>query len=349
MYGLTFHGKETVHYESISDPEIKSPTDAIVKTRIAGICGSDLHPYHEREKGLDHGTVMGHEFVGEVVEIGTAVTSLQIGDLVVSPFTTNCGICYYCLKGLTCRCIYGNCYGWVEGGKGLQGAQAQYVHVPLAESTLVHLANGVTMEEGVLLGDILSTGYFCADMAEIQPKGVYVVIGCGPVGLMAILGAIELGAEKLYAIDSIPQRLNHAQRFGAIPIDYTSTDPVEIIRDATDGRGADAVLEVVGNPSAARLSVDLVRPCGIISAVGMHTEEHIAFSPIEAYNKNLTFKAGRCPVRFYIEQLMPLVQNKKYDYTSIITHKMSLQDGVHGYHIFDKKEDGCLKVMLKPE
>ncbi len=348
MKALTFHGKQTVHYESVPDPEIISPLDAIVQVNRAGICGSDLHPYHEREKGLDHGTVMGHELVGEIVETGQEVRRFKKGDEILSPFSNNCGRCFYCQRGLTCRCIYGHCYGWVQEGKGLQGVQAEFVRVPLADSTLVARPENVTPEEGLLLADILPTGYFCADMADIRPDGVYAVVGCGPVGLMAIVGAFEHGAEVVYAIDSIPERLSHAQKFGAIPIDFKSGDPVSVIRDATDGRGTDAVLEVVGNESAGRLAADLVRPCGIISAAGFHTEEHIAFSPMEAYDKNLTFKAGRCPARYYMERLIPMVQQRKYDLTSIISHRMPLSEGVIAYDIFDKKLEACTKVVLQP-
>lgn len=348
MKALTFHGKETVHFETVPDPVIKSPGDAIVEVKLAGICGSDLHPYHQREKGLDHGTVMGHEVVGHIAEVGKDVTSFKVGDKVLSPFTTNCGNCFFCRLGMTCRCEKGACYGWVHEGEGLQGGQAELIRVPMADTTLVNMPEGVNYEEGLLLGDILSTGYFCADMAEIKPEGVYVVVGCGPVGMLAIIAAIELGAKKVYAIDSIQERLAHARKFGAIPIDLWSDDALDVIREETEGRGADAVMEVVGNPSAGRLAVDLVRPCGIISAVGFHTEDVMAFSPLEAYDKNITFKAGRCPARYYIDKLIPLVQSNKYDLTSIISHRLPLSEGVRGYDIFDKKLDGCTKVVLQP-
>src|SRR4051812_19220706 len=162
MKALTFRGKETIDYESISDPEILVPTDVIVKVNVCAICGSDLHVYHENEKGIDHGTAMGHEFAGEIVEVGKDTRSLKKGDLVISPFTTSCGQCFYCSIGLTCRCIHNQLYGWVEKGKGLHGGQAEFVRVPLAAGTLMKLPDGVTIEEGLLLGDILSTGYFCA-------------------------------------------------------------------------------------------------------------------------------------------------------------------------------------------
>jgi threonine dehydrogenase-like Zn-dependent dehydrogenase len=348
MHALTFHGIENIRYESVSDPKIQTPSDVIVKVHLAGICGSDLHVYHGREKGLDAGTVMGHEFVGEIFKLGKAVRKFKRGDLVFSPFTTNCGRCFYCQKGLTCRCVSGQLYGWVQKGRGLHGAQAEYVRVPLADATLLTVPKKVLPEEALLLGDVLSTGYFCADMAEIKSDGIYAIIGCGPVGLMAIIGARELGAGKIYAIDTIHERLTLAAHFGAIPLDYRQDDPVAYIRNETEGRGADAVLEVVGSPAAAKMAINLVRPGGIISVVGVHNEEHFAFSPNDAYDKNLTYKVGRCPARYYMERLIPLVQKKKYDLTSIISHRLPLAEGVRGYKIFAEKLEGCTKVVVKP-
>lgn len=348
MKALTFRGKQTIDYESIADPAILAPTDVIVKVKVCAICGSDLHVYHEHEKGIDHGTAMGHEFAGEIVEIGKESRSFKKGDLVMSPFTTSCGQCFYCRIGLTCRCVHNQLYGWVEKGKGLQGGQAEFVRVPLADSTLMKIPDGVTIEEGLLLGDILSTGYFCALQAEVKPKGVYAVVGCGPVGLMAILGARELGAERIFAIDSIPERLAMAEAWGATPINAKEVSAMDVLRNATEGRGADAVMEAVGSGSAVKLAAELIRPGGIVSSVGVCTDEHMAFSPVDAYNKNITYKIGRCPARHLMEKLIPVVQKKKYDITSVFSHHMRLSEGVKGYEIFANKKDNCLKVLLQP-
>jgi len=347
MQALTFHGKETIVYESIPDPEIITSTDVIVKVNLCAICGSDLHVYHEHEKGLDHGTAMGHEFVGEVVAVGKDVKKLGVGNQVMSPFTTSCGNCFYCTIGLTCRCIHGQLFGWRHHEKGLHGGQAEFVRVPLGDSTLMSLPEGVTLEEGLFLGDILSTGFFCAKQTEIYPEKTYVVVGCGPVGLMAILGAREYGAEKVFAIDVIPERLDMARQFGATVINPSNQNPVEVIKAMTDGRGADGVMEAVGNSATNKLAYELVRPGGIISAVGVCTDVHLAFSPVQAYDKNLTYKVGRCPARFMMDELVPLVQAKKYDFNSIITHRLSLREGVAGYDIFSNKKDNCLKMVLE--
>lgn len=347
MKALTFHGKETIKYETVADPKIVDSTDVIVKILCSAICGSDLHLYHEREPGLDHGTVMGHEFIGEIVETGKDIKKFRKGDQVMSPFSINCGKCFFCQKGLTCRCVKSHPFGWVHKGKGLQGVQAEFARVPLADSTLLHLPVNISFDEGILLGDILSTGFFCATMAEVNHEGIYAIIGCGPVGLMTVIATKELGAKKIYAIDSISERLEQAELFGAISINYKEQDPIEIIKKATQERGADAVLELVGNPSAAKLAMQLLRSGGILSVVGVHTSEHFAFSPSDAYNKNLIYKTGRCPARFFMEKLIPIVQQKKYNFASVISHHLPLKDGVHGYQIFDKKLEKCTKVVLK--
>lgn len=346
MQALTFHGIQDIRYESCPDPVILADTDVIVKVQHTAICGSDLHVYHGRESGLDAGTVMGHEFTGEIVALGKSVQNLRIGNQVVSPFTTNCGKCYYCKIGLTCRCEQGQFFGWVENGQGLHGAQAEYVRVPLAESSLVRFGSDIPAEQALLTGDIMATGYFCADQAEIKPEGTYVVLGCGPVGLMAILGAKANGAERIYAVDTIPERLTWARRLGATPIDFQQTNPLTILREATQGRGADAIMEAVGSPQAGKLAYELVRPGGIISTVGMHTAEHFSFSPVDAYNKNLTYKVGRCPARFYMKKLMQDIREGNIDLSPFVSRHMELSEGAEAYARFDRKEPGYLKVIL---
>lgn len=346
MHALTFGGKEVIEYSTVKDPELLSPYDAIVKITMAGICGSDLHVYHGRETGLDYGTVMGHEFTGIVEEVGAGVKKFKKGARVLSPFTTSCGHCFYCRMGLTCRCEKGNLFGWVEQGHGLHGAQADYIRVPMADSTLLPLSNDLDEKKGLLLGDVFSTGYFCADNATIQPSSIYVVIGCGPVGLMTIVAARHLGAEKLFAIDLVPERLSLAKKFGAIPLNPSLTDVKKEILDHTHGRGADAVMEVVGSDQTLKLAIDLLRPGGTISSVGVHTAQHFSFSPGDAYNKNLTYRSGRCPARYYAEKLLKEEVVQRYAVEDIITHEFKLEQGARGYEVFDKKVDGCIKAVL---
>lgn len=345
MKALTFLGIETIGYETIRDPEIVEPTDVLVKVEICAICGSDLHPFFGRERGLEIHTAMGHEFVGEVVETGISVTKLQKGDRVMSPFTTSCGECFYCKSGLTCRCVKSQLFGWRENGTGLHGGQAEYVRVPLADSTLVKIPEEISSEDGLLLGDVMSTGFYCASQAEINAKGTYVIIGCGPVGLMAICGAREYGAEKIFAVDVLDDRLQLAATLGAIPI-HARENVGEIIHDHSDGRGADGVLEAVGNQSSGKLAYDIVRHGGIISAVGVCNDDRFAFSPEQAYTKNLTYKVGRCPVRSILESLIPVVEQNKYPLRSIISHRLRLSEGAIGYDMFANKKENCLKIIL---
>jgi len=348
LKALTFHGPRAIHHESVPEPRLVNDRDVIVKVDLAAICGSDLHVYHGRETGLDPGTVMGHEFMGEVVETGAAVRRIRAGTRVVSPFTTSCGDCFYCREGLTARCTGGQLFGWVEAGRGLQGVQAEYVRVPLADTTLVAVPDGAPAEEVLLAGDVLATGFFCADAAGVGPGAVVAVVGCGPVGLMAVVAARELGADRVHAFDRVPERLRLAERFGATAVRVDDPDPGAVIREATDGRGADAVLEAVGSPEATRLAVDLVRPGGTIAAAGVHTEARFAFSPGEAYDKNLTYVAGRCPARRYLDRVLEIVTGRKYALGSIVSHRLSLDEGPKGYDIFDRKLDGCTKVILAP-
>jgi threonine dehydrogenase-like Zn-dependent dehydrogenase len=344
LKALTFTGVEQIAFETIDDPSIIESTDAIVKVTHCSICGSDLHVYHGRETGIDQHTAMGHEFTGIVADIGPAVKKLKIGDRVMSPFSTSCGQCYFCKIGLTARCVKSQLFGWVQNGHGLHGAQAEYVRVPFADGTLVKTPDGISNEESLLLGDVFSTGYFCAHQAEIKPKNFYVVIGCGPVGLMAVCGAIAQGAEKVFVIDSIEERLTLAKTFGAVPINTANAKSE--IHSFTSGIGADAVMDAVGSGAASRLAYELVRPGGIISVVGVCTDVNFSFSPVEAYNKNITYKVGRCSARFYIEKLIPIISGNKFPVLSIFTHRLSLAQGVEAYGLFANKRDGCVKLLL---
>lgn len=348
MKALIFEDIRRIACATVPDPTLLEPGDAIIRVRAAAVCGSDLHVYRGLETGLDAGTVMGHELAGEVVEAGPGVTRFRPGDLVVSPFTTSCGDCFYCRLGLTARCVRGQLFGWVEKGRGLHGVQAEYVRVPLADSTLVAVPESTPPEEALFAGDILATGWFGAESAGAGPGKSVAVVGCGPVGLMAVISARELGAERVFAVDALPDRLALAARWGAEPVDFQAEDPIGRIRDETGGRGADSVVEAVGTPQASRLAFGLVRPGGTIAAVGVHVEPHLAFAPGEAYDKNLTYRAGRCPARAYMDRLLPLVSSGKYDLGTLISHRLPLDQGPDGYDLFDRRVPGCTKVVLLP-
>jgi threonine dehydrogenase-like Zn-dependent dehydrogenase len=348
LRALTFRGVRAVAVESVTDPRIERPTDALVRVRLAAVCGSDLHVYRGRETGLDAGTVMGHEFVGEVLETGREVTTLARGDRVLSPFTTSCGECFFCREGLTARCVQGQLFGWVQDGHGLHGAQAEYVRVALARSTLVRVGPEVPDETALLLGDVASTGFHGARQGGVGAGSSVAVLGCGAVGLCAIVAARHLGAARIFAVDGVPERLALAARLGAEAIPLADGTAVQRIGEATAGRGVDAVLEAVGGPEATRAAFELVRPGGTISSVGVHTERQFSFSPIEAYDRNLTYRTGRCPARAVLEHLLPVVRGGRYDLTAVISHRMTLEQGPQAYALFDRRAEGCTKVVLRP-
>ena len=228
----------------------------------------------------------------------------------------------------------------------MHGAQAELVRVPLADYTLVRKPKSLSSEIALLLGDILSTGYFCAEQAGIEGEEVQVVVGCGPVGLMSIWAARKMGARHIYAIDAIPERLAMAKAWGAIPINYQEQQPVEIIQEATHGRGADVALEAVGSAGATRSAYELLRPGGVLSAVGVNTAPYLSFNPVEAYNKNITYKIGRCPARAYIEKLMPQAAADEALLSAVFTHHYDLAQGKEAYDLFASRQDNCIKVFL---
>ena len=348
MKAVVFRGIESVEVADAPEPRVLEPGDALVAVRLTAVCGSDLHVYRGRERGLDPGTVMGHEMVGEVIEVGSDVRRFRPGDRIAAPFTTSCGACFYCEAGLTCRCERGQLFGWVSAGSGLAGTQAERVRVPLADTTLLALPADVPAEAGLLLGDALSTGFFAADLAGVRPGGVAVVLGCGPVGLMAVVAACERRADRVLAVDGVAERLDLATSFGAVPINLGRERPLDVVRSATEGRGADFVIEAVGAPEATRLAFDLARFGGTVGAVGVHTEPQLAFSPGEAYDKNLTYRAGRCPARRYMHELMPLARRRASELVRVFSHRLPLDDGPRAYALFDERRDGCTKVLLEP-
>lgn len=347
MRALTFQAPGRVTCERVAEPHLEAPGDALVRVELAAICGSDLHPYLGRETGLDRGTVLGHEAVGEVVEVGLEVVGFVPGDRVFVPFTTSCGRCFYCRRGLTSRCPEGQLFGWLEGGRGLGGTQAELLRVPLASSTLVAVPPGVGPELALLAGDNLATGLWCAHRADLEPGDSAAVVGCGAVGLMAVAAAVERGVAVL-ALDRVPERLALAELFGARPVDLGGAGAASVVAEATRGRGVDAVLEAVGSAEATRLAVDLVRPGGTVSAVGVHTEAAFPFAPGEAYDKNLTYRLGRCPARAWTGRALELARRTEAPLERVFSHSLPLAEGPRGYELAARRLDGCIKVLLVP-
>ncbi|MCY2957305.1 MAG: alcohol dehydrogenase catalytic domain-containing protein [Planctomycetota bacterium] len=348
MQAVTFLAPFRVTCESVPEPLILRDTDAIVRVELAAICGSDLHVYRGIEQGLDQGTVLGHEFLGTVVEAGALVRLHRPGARVVSPFSVNCGACFFCERGLTSRCVDSQLFGWVQNGRGLQGGQAEYVRVPYADASLVAAPQDVPAEQAMLAGDVLATGFHAADQGDIKPGSVVVVLGLGPVGLCALLGARDLGATTIFAVDRLPERLELAARHGGMPLLLGRDDIAQIVRKATDGRGADVVLEVAGHPDATRLAWELVRCGGTISAPGVHNESQFAITPGQIYDKNLTYRSGRAPVRAYMDRMLSRLRRGDLDLAPLFSHRMTFAEAKRGYEIFEQKLERCTKVLLQP-
>ncbi|MFK8113991.1 MAG: alcohol dehydrogenase catalytic domain-containing protein [Rubripirellula sp.] len=346
MKAVCFEGVQRVAVHELADPTIQQGSDAIVQVRLAGLCGSDLHPFFGREVGLDPGTVMGHEFVGEIVAVGDQVRELHVGDQVCAPFTTSCGQCFYCEREISSRCVDSQLFGWRENASGLHGGQASLVRVPLADGTLMRIPNGVSDEVALLLGDNLSTGYFAADMVGIQSGGVYAVVGCGTVGLLAIASALRLGANQVIAVDPNPSRLEIARGLGAIPFNDSEAASEEIL-GRTNGRGADGVMEMVGLPAAQSLAYELIRPGGVLAVIGCHCTPHFTFSPSDAYDKNLTYRTGRCPARSYMGKLSTQLEEQPMDLSWCITHRFDLSEAAKAYEVFAGQKQGCIKAAFQ--
>lgn len=345
MHGICFSAPGVVVWDELPDPRIESDHDAIVDVELSGLCGSDLHPFFGREVGLDAGTVMGHEFVGRVRDVGPRVVTVQPGDRVFAPFSTSCGQCAACRSGLTSRCERGQLFGWRSDGVGLHGGQAERVRVPLADGTLKVVPEGLSRDAALLLGDNFSTACFCADLAGIDPAGVTVVIGCGSVGLLGILAARLAGAAHVVAVDLVPERRERARAFGA-----TAVEPGPEVASAVHAlgglRGAASVMEFVGLPAAQRLAWEVLRPGGTMAVIGCHCAP-FAFSPSEAYDKNLTYRTGRCPARAYMERLTPRVIDDLPHITQVVTHRFAPADAVHAYDVFAHQRDGCVKAVFE--
>jgi threonine dehydrogenase-like Zn-dependent dehydrogenase len=347
MHAITFLGVETLEFGTVDDPVMIDATDVIVAVDTAGICGSDLHPYLGRERGLDRGTIMGHEFVGRVVDVGGSVRAFQRGDRVVAPFTTSCGACPACAIGLTSRCVRGQLFGWVENGRGLHGAQAELVRVPLADTTLVAVPDALTDDAlAVLAGDVLSTALFAADLADVRAGDTVAIVGCGPVGLLSVRAALAREAGEVFALDTVASRLAIAERFGATPVRVDDHDAIGFVRERTAGRGVDRVIEAVGSPQATRAAAELLRPGGVLAAVGVHTEPHLALSPGELYDRDLTYAAGRCPARRILPAALELARRDAQLLADLISHRLPLAEGVGAYRRIASREEGWAKVVL---
>ncbi|KAL2377650.1 hypothetical protein RJZ90_006563 [Blastomyces dermatitidis] len=348
MRAVVFKGPYKIAVEERPVPKIQSPTDIIVKVKYAALCGSELHVFRGHQPS-GTGFIMGHEFMGEIVEVGSSVKSVNVGDKIVCPFTTswneiekrNSLECFYCKNGFSSRCAKSLLFGSAV----LDGSQAEYVRVPYADGTVMKATEGIQDHALVLMADIFPTGYFAASNGlqqftkEQLSEMTVVVIGCGPVGLCAIINAEDYKPKHLLAVDSVPARLELAKSLGAEPWNF-QTDPEGLdkrVKELTDGRGADVVIEVVGLSPALKMAFELLRPWGTISSVGVHNGQ-IPWTGNQAYGKNLKIQMGRCPVRSIFPQAIDILKKKQHLLGFMADKIMPLSEAEEGYSIFDKMQ-----------
>jgi threonine dehydrogenase-like Zn-dependent dehydrogenase len=389
MKAVCFYDKNEVRVQEVPDPQILRPRDAILRVTTTAICGSDLHLYHGVMPTLKKGDILGHEFMGEVVEVGTEVRTLKKGDRVVVPFTIACGRCFFCEKQLWSLCDNSNPNAWMPeelygfSGSGLfgythmyggyAGGQAEYVRVPFADVGPIKVPEGLTDEQVLFLSDIFPTGYMAAENCGIEPGDTIAVWGCGPVGQFCIKSAFLLGAERVIALDKIPERLRMAyEQSGAEVLNYEEVNVVEALREMTGGRGPDACIDAVGleahgtsigeiydwtkqvmrlgtdRPNVLRQAIQACRKGGTVSVPGVYGGllDKLPFGA--AFAKGLTFKMGQTHVHRYLRPLLERIERGEINPSFVITHRVPLEQAADAYRTFDQKEDECIKVVLKP-
>jgi len=389
MKALTWHGKGDIRCESVPDPTIQHGRDAIIKVTACAICGSDLHLYDGVIPTMQSGDVLGHETMGEVVEVGPDNKELKIGDRVVVPFTISCGQCFFCKRGFYSGCERSNpnnelarklwgaspagLFGYSHMLGGYAGGQAEYLRVPYADVGPIKVPSSLTDEQVLFLSDIFPTGYMAADFCDIQRGDTIAIWGCGPVGQMAIRSAFLLGAERVLAIDTVPERLALARAGGAETIDFMEEDVYDRIRELTNGRLADACIDAVGTepavtasfdsmvdrlkvatfmgtdrPHVLRQAIHCCRNFGTVSIVGVYGGFLDKVPMGSAINRGLTFRMAQTPVQKYLPILLERIENGEIDPSFVITHTASLEEGPELYKKFRDKQDGCIKVVMKP-
>ncbi|MGS1002188.1 zinc-dependent alcohol dehydrogenase [Burkholderia glumae] len=389
MRALRWHGKHDIRCDTVPDPVIEDERDAIVRVSTCAICGSDLHLFDGLMPGMKHGDIMGHEFMGEVVELGKENRTLRLGQRVVVPFTIFCGECDQCRRGNFSVCersnrnrdqaskLFGHTtaglFGYSHLTGGYPGGQAEYVRVPLADTTHIPVPDGLADEQALFLGDILPTGWQAAVHCDIEPTDTVAIWGAGPVGQMAIRSAVLLGAQQVIAIDRVPERLEMARQGGAVTIDFDHDSVLERLNELTAGRGPEKCIDAVGMESHATRSLDAMydrvkqavmletdrphvlremiyvcRPAGILSIPGVYggVLDKIPFGA--AMNKGLTWRMGQTHVKRWSGDLLARIERGQIDPSFVITHSVSLEAGPGMYETFRDKRDGCVKVVMKP-
>lgn len=343
MKAVVLHAPGEIAVEDVAEPCLREPGDAIVRVRATAICGADLLPFHGLTPGFEAGTVLGHEFAGEVVEVGDAVASLRPGDRVVNTSMTSDGTCSSCRAGRVTQCTGRALFGYSGVYPRLDGGQAEFVRVPQAERTLQRLPDQVGDEAAVFLADILPTGYGAVARGAVQEGDTVVVVGCGPVGLMAVLCARGV-AGRLIAVDAIPARRELAERLGAESVAPSSA--AEAVAAATGGLGADVVIEAAGSPRALEASLRLARGRGVVSVVGAHFEPDYPLDNALMFERELTLRFTIGDPTADGPMLLARVAAGELDPTPVVSHRLPLADAAEAYRLFDERL--ATKVVLLP-
>ena len=388
MKALCWHGKKDIRYDTVPDPKIEDARDVIVKVTSCAICGSDLHLFDGFMPGMEAGDIVGHEFMGEVVEVGPGQHKLAIGDRVVVPFTICCGECEQCRRGNWSVCersnrnrkaadaLFGHTtaglFGYTHLTGGYAGGQAEYVRVPFADVAPVQIPESLSDEQVLFLGDIFPTGWQAAVQCDIQPTDTVAVWGAGPVGQFAVRSAVLLGAKQVVCIDRVPERLSMARAGGALSIDFEQESVLERLAELTHGKGPEKCIDCVGMEAHVTRSLDSIydrakqalmlsdrahvlremiyvcRPAGTLSVPGVYGGL-IDKIPFGAFmNKGLTLRAGQTHVNRWTDDLLQRIEDGQIDPSFVVTHSVGLERGPEMYTTFRDKQDGCIKVVLKP-
>lgn len=385
MKAAVFHRPGKISIDNVPDPKIEDAEDAIIRVTATAICGSDLHIYNGFSPQVKP-LVMGHEFMGIVEEVGSGVSKLKRGDRVVVPFPIACGGCFFCAHALPGHCEHSNpdnygpegglfnqkgggMFGYTDMYGGYDGGQAEYVRVPYANVGPRRINSHFADDEVLFLTDIFPTGYSAVDWAGVKGGETVVVFGCGPVGLMAQKVAWIRGAKRVIGIDIEDYRLDMAEKAcGSETMNLHKVDPVEAIRALTKGRGADVCIDAVGQEAersiwerianvvhlqvgsfnALRMCLSAVRRGGVVSVVGVYGMAYDNFPLGQVFDKGITMRFGQAPVHACIDDLLQWVENKTIKLDDIITHRLTLDQAPHAYDIFNRKQDGCVKVVMYP-
>jgi alcohol dehydrogenase len=347
MKAVVLQSNHQFAIEEVPEPRLTTPTDVLVNVTTAAICGSDIHAKHGLIPGIPPGTIIGHEFVGVVAETGTGVKRFKPGDRIAAPAGIWCGTCPACKRREVQYCVDSAVWGGGDiFGKGLPGAQTSHVRVPNADVILTPIPAHVPDEQAIFVGDVFSTGYHAAVEGHIQTGDTVVIFGCGPIGLGALVSAWLFGPKRVFAVDFMDNRLSLAEHYGATALHAGRNNVLEQIREATDGKGADVVIEAVGNPDSFAQALKAVRRGGHISVVGLFPKPvELPIQELVYYGVKISMGLGNVS---RMDQLMGLIETGRVNLAPLATHRFALEDALEAYDLFENHKDQCIKVLLTP-